>query len=105
MHKCLNYALLLLAALFVSCSLLAQFPSNDSAQNIELPRHIFESVELKVDKFHSLLANTSRKYINKLIKRENSLKRKLARIDTSAALGIFGDVDTRYKNILSTLSD
>jgi hypothetical protein len=105
MHKSLNYACLLLIVLYLPCHLSAQNISSDSTQVIDLPQHLFESVDRKADKLQSLLSSTSQKYISKLARREKILQRKLAKKDPQKALDIFGDVDSKYKSILSGLTD
>jgi hypothetical protein len=72
---------------------------DDAWQNQEqLPGKFLDKIERKINHFDQSLTRSTEKYLNKLIKQEKQLQKKLASIDSSAAKQLFtSSIDSLQK--------
>lgn len=99
---CFAY-LLAIALSFLPCVIFAQ-ESENADTYLSFPDKLFSSIERKSNKLQEHLNLTTTKYLSRLARREERLKRKLARKDPEAAARIFGNVNGRYDSLTNKLS-
>jgi hypothetical protein len=63
------------------------------------PDKFFGAITRRSDKFQSNVEKSTAKYLNKLARREERMKRQLMRKDSVAAKEIFGDISQSYQNL------
>ncbi|PVD49293.1 hypothetical protein DC498_25760, partial [Terrimonas sp.] len=102
MNRC-AVLLLLLVGLCMCRGVVAQ----DSASHaiIEVPGKYISSIDDKINSLDRQLSRQTDKYLNSLSKQEQKLKKQLAKIDSSKAAEIFGDVKKNYENLSDKLNN
>jgi hypothetical protein len=97
--RCLKYLLLCMCLMGSISSLQAQDTTASSFIDkiIALPDKVFGKIDRKAASLEGKLTNKTEKYLARMQKQEEKLKRKLLRRgDTAAALEIFGNIDANY---------
>lgn len=89
---------MLLLILNITSQAQEQSPSD---QLINLPSKFFSKVDGKIEKLNSQLSNQTEKYLQRLLKHESKLKRKLSRIDSAAAKQLFANTTSDYEKLIS----
>ncbi len=69
------------------------------------PDKFFGAIYKRSAGFENKLSSTTHKYLHRLKKKEHKLKRKLMRVDATAAQELFGKVDERYDFYSDILQD
>ena len=92
----------IVACLLLPILSLAQ--GNDRVEQLlQLPDKFFQSVDKKVSRLEERLSAQTGKYLQRLAKRERKLKRKLSRIDSTAAKDLFNNSEQQYARLLNKL--
>ncbi|MFT3945665.1 MAG: hypothetical protein QM763_01725 [Agriterribacter sp.] len=80
----------------------AQERSADSV--IAIPGKYISSIDNKINSLDRQLSKQTGKYLHSLSKQERKIKKQLAKIDSSKAAEIFGDVKERYESLSQKLN-
>lgn len=88
--------------LSVTCVLQAQDSTNSSVVNI--PDKYIGSVDDKIQNLDKQLSKQTEKYLNNLSRQEEKLKKQLAKIDSTKAAEVFGDVKKTYESLTQKLN-
>jgi hypothetical protein len=97
-------ALCLLAALWLAgITTHAQSADSVSGKLLSLPSRWFGRIQSKAAGLDQQITRSSEKYLQRLAKKEDQLRRKLFRQDSAAALRVFGNNPMDYSALLSKL--
>ncbi|MFT3945523.1 MAG: hypothetical protein QM763_01000 [Agriterribacter sp.] len=94
--------ILTIAFVLLTMILHAQERSADTIVNI--PGKYISSIDDKINSLDRQLTKQTRKYLHSLSKQERKIKKQLAKIDSSKAAEIFGDVTKRYESLSQKLN-
>ncbi|OQP67840.1 hypothetical protein [Niastella populi] len=97
--------LFLLSLVILCLGLTARAQETPSAVDkvIDFPTSFFNKVQHKYTGLEDRLTRQTEKYLKRLAKRERRLKRKLAKVDSTAAQQLFKDSDQQYENLIASI--
>jgi hypothetical protein len=101
----LSHLLLVFALLPLCTPAFCQQDSSVFNRILSFPDKVFGSIDKQSQKFEHRLISQTEKYLNKLEKQELKLKRKLRKTDSLKAEETFGNVQERYKNLRSGITN
>ena len=80
--------------------------AQDSSTNtvVNIPDKYISSVDNKIQSLDNKLTRQTENYLNSLSKQEEKLHRQLAKIDSSKAAEVFGDIKNKYENLSQKLN-
>jgi hypothetical protein len=93
----------IIACILLPVLSLAQGPDKVE-QLVQLPGKFFNSINKKVSRLEEKLTGQTEKYLRRLGKREQKLKQKLSKVDSSAAKRLFENSQQQYAQILQKLN-
>ncbi len=95
--------ILFLIILLCPRALLSQEHTSGYEKLYSFPDKAFGVLHKKVNRFEEGVLNTSQKYLNKMQRSEEKMKRKLMKKDSVKAQELFGDIESRYENLKAEL--
>ncbi|PVD49305.1 hypothetical protein DC498_25705, partial [Terrimonas sp.] len=94
-----------LSVVLIAYSIVLYAQDSSSHAVIEVPGKYISSVDDKINSLDRQLSRQTDKYLNSLSKQEQKLKKQLAKIDSSKAAEIFGDIKKNYENLSDKLNN
>jgi hypothetical protein len=101
----MKYTLPILLILICTCVCKAQEPSATIDKIANFPTRFFDKVNNKTAGLEARLERQTIKYLQRLSKKEQKLKRKLARRDSAAAANLFGNSEQQYTQLIQQVSE
>lgn len=94
-----------IAFIFLALQMQAQSdPAEQSDSLVQLPAAYLDKVSSRAGQLEGKLDKKSEKIFQRMMKREAKMKKKLARIDSSAAVEIFNNTSQKYQQIKQRLA-
>lgn len=109
MRSSTQHRLLYICTIFLLTSI-SSYAQDSSSHNfidkiISFPDKVFGRIDKESNRLEQKLNHQTERYLTKLEKREEKLKRKLWKTDSTKAKEVFGDVKDRYAKLRKSLND